>query len=76
MQASRAPGEVARVVRERINMSLIVDYLCDQISGDIKAAPRRLLTIIKWLWDRFLKRLLYDLAIELLASWMAGHLRK
>lgn len=53
-------------------MELIADYLCDEVKGDIKAHSKRLVLNLKWLWNKLLKRLLYDLVISVIANIIAN----
>lgn len=47
-------------------MSLIVNYLCDEVKTDAKALFKLLVSGTKWFWKRFLKKFLYELLIAIL----------
>ena len=53
-------------------MELIADYLCDEVKGDIKAHSKRLVLNLTWLWNKLLKRLLYDMVISVIANIIAN----
>ena len=62
--------------RRSVAMRATMDYLCDRFRGFMTVSHRRLVRKLRWVWARLPRRVLYDLAVNVVANVIANQLLK